>query len=325
MNNRRDFLAGFSALSLSLDRVLGSARKTKKAQIAITFDLEMSRHYPRRGYTEWDYQKGNLDDATKKYSVAAAKLAKDRGVLIHFFLVGRVLEQDDISWLHEIHEMGHPIGNHTYDHVYLLASTPTQTQFRFSRSPWLVENKTVPEILRENIRLTEIAMKQRAKISSTGFRTPGGFPKGLNDREDLQELLLDLGFTWISSKYPSHIATRTNQGVPQDTYDKIIQSQASAQPFRYKTGLVEIPMSPISDVNAFRSNFWRLEEFKKAVKLSLKSVISKRQVYDFLCHPSCMLIEDPGHDTLKTIIETVHAEPTIAEIVTLEQIYQHVT
>jgi hypothetical protein len=40
-------------------------------------------------------------------------------------------------------------------------------QFRFQRSPWLVKAKTVPEILRENIRLTTIALKERTiEVSS---------------------------------------------------------------------------------------------------------------------------------------------------------------
>ena len=71
--------------------------KRIKAQIAITFDLEMSRHYPQRGMLEWDYQKGNLDEATKKYSVEAANVARERGGKIHFFCVGRVLEQANID------------------------------------------------------------------------------------------------------------------------------------------------------------------------------------------------------------------------------------
>lgn len=321
MTTRRQFIAGLSTATLA-SAALASAPVQRKAQIAITYDLEMSRHYPKRGYTEWDYQKGNLDEATKKYSVAAARIAADKGVRIHFFLVGRVLEQDDISWLQEIHEMGHPIGNHTYDHVNLLATTPSQTQFRFTRSPWLIANKTVPQILRENIRLTEIALQQRAKIKQAGFRTPGGFSQGLTERVDLQELLLELGFTWVSSKYPRHRANRESEGVPQSTYDDIIQSQQAAQPFKYKSGLVEIPMSPISDVNAFRSNFWKLDEFIRAITLSIKSVIDKRQTYDFLCHPSCMLVEDPGHQTLRAIIDTTKANADIAEIATLDQIAQ---
>ena len=39
---------------------------------------------------EWDYQKGNLDEATKKYAVGAAKAAKERGGLIHFFWRGQL-------------------------------------------------------------------------------------------------------------------------------------------------------------------------------------------------------------------------------------------
>ena len=66
---------------------------TRPAQIAITLDLEMSRHYPRREIMEWDFQKGNLDDATKAYAVKAARIAKELGGLIHFFCVGRVLAQ----------------------------------------------------------------------------------------------------------------------------------------------------------------------------------------------------------------------------------------
>ncbi|MBH58735.1 MAG: chitin deacetylase [Planctomycetaceae bacterium] len=326
MSKRRDFLKGLTAFSLAPGLPTSAAADTTdKAEIAITYDLEMSRHYPKRSNIEWDYQKGNLDQDTKNYSVAAAKIAADNGVHLHFFLVGRVLEQDDISWLHQIHEMGHVIGNHTYDHVNLLATTPSQTQFRFSRSPWLVKDKTVLEILRENIRLTEIALKQRAGINQIGFRTPGGFSNALTDRPDLQDLLLDLGFSWVSSKYPRHLATRGPQGVAQATFDNIVESQTDAQPFRYKSGLLEIPMSPISDVNAFRSNFWTLDEFTKAITYSIKAVIKEKQVYDFICHPSCMLVEDPQHKTLRTIIKLVKSNPDSARISTLDEIAQRFT
>ena len=75
MNDRREFLKGFTGLSLScaLPPSAGAA-SVETAQIAITYDLEISRHYPKRGNTEWDYQKGNLDQDTKRYSVEAAKM-----------------------------------------------------------------------------------------------------------------------------------------------------------------------------------------------------------------------------------------------------------
>ena len=63
---RRSFISSTAAL---LGASVASRAKEeparKKALIAITLDLEMSAEYPRRGITEWNYQKGNLDDATK--------------------------------------------------------------------------------------------------------------------------------------------------------------------------------------------------------------------------------------------------------------------
>src|SRR5262245_3017795 len=76
-----------------------AAEQASRALIAITLDLEMSRHYPVWEQTHWDYEKGNLDDATKRYAVEVARRVKDRGSIVHFFSVGRTLEQQDVEWL----------------------------------------------------------------------------------------------------------------------------------------------------------------------------------------------------------------------------------
>ena len=55
----------------------------KKAQIAITFDLEMSRNFPTWDQLEWDYEKGNLDEATKVYALRAARRVRERGGVMH--------------------------------------------------------------------------------------------------------------------------------------------------------------------------------------------------------------------------------------------------
>ena len=303
-----------AALSKDLDR------PSKKAQIAITFDLEMSRHYPRRGMTEWDYQKGNLDTATKQYSLDAARIVKERGGTIHFFCVGRVLEHASVDWLKEIAETGHPIGNHTYDHVNVLATTPEATQFRFQRSPWLVADRSAAEIISENIRLTTLALHQRVGITANGFRTPGGFSNGLNDRPDVQQLLLDAGFTWASCKYPRHQSGEEKQEPAPDVYADIVRAQADAQPFVYPSGLIEIPMSPISDVGAFRTKFWKLDYFLKAVRLAVEWAIENQGVFDFLCHPSCMVVEDPEFQTVRLICNLVKAAGDRAEITSLDAI-----
>src|SRR5215213_2861990 len=159
---RRAFLA--AAASSSLIAAAGAAqppREGERALVAITLDLEMSRHYPTWDQTHWDYEKGNLDADTKRYAVEAARRVKARGGRIHFFAVGRTLEQEDVGWLREIIEQGHPVGNHTYDHVNVKATRPEEIQFRFRRAPWLIEGKAPADVIAENIRLASLALKRR--------------------------------------------------------------------------------------------------------------------------------------------------------------------
>ena len=322
---RRTFLAG--AVTGAVSSSMGYPKEeqhTTKAHIAITFDLEMSRMYPKRDMLEWDYQKGNLNEPTKKYALDAARLVKSRGGLIHFFCVARVLEQPDVGWLKEIAAMGHPIGNHTYDHVNVLATKPEETQYRFRRCPWLVQGKTVQQIIRENIRMTTMAMKQRAGIDAAGFRTPGGSHAGLDGRGDIQRLLLGEGFTWVSSKYPSHKSSKAGVEPTEDVFASIVDAQEQAQPYVYPTGLIEIPMSPISDVGAFRTSRWKLRHFLKSVRQCVEWAIDNRAVFDFLCHPSIMYVEDPQFETVKLICDLVKQAKDKAAMVSLSTIAKHV-
>ena len=75
-------------------------------------------------------------------------------------------------------------------------------------------------------------MKQRLGIAPAGFRTPGGFSNGLDDREDLQQMLLDEGFSWVSSKYPSHLSGEKHQPPSEDVYSSILNAQQHAIGFR---------------------------------------------------------------------------------------------
>src|SRR4051794_16247614 len=172
--NRRQWLFT-SAISGLVARAQAGQSINKTALIAITLDLEMSRNFPTWETTHWDYEKGNLNAETKAYAVEAARRVKDRGGRIHFFMLGRTLEQDNVDWLKQLAADGHPIGNHTYDHVNLRARRPEDIQFRFQRSPWLIAARQPAEVIRENIRLATAAMKERLGIGPSGFRTPRGF------------------------------------------------------------------------------------------------------------------------------------------------------
>src|SRR6188472_34441 len=109
--SRRQVLGGGAALAAGclLTRTTRAAER-ESAQIAITLDLEMSRNFPRWEDTHWDYEKGNLNEETKKYAVEACRRVKAAGGVIHCFAVGQVLEQPSVDWLKEIAAAGHPIG-----------------------------------------------------------------------------------------------------------------------------------------------------------------------------------------------------------------------
>jgi len=302
---RRRFITATAAGAVAVAAGYSSLAQRKKALIAITLDLEMSAEYPKRGMTEWNYRKGELDDVTKKYAVDAAKVAKDNGGLIHFFAVGRTLEQEDIGWLKGLAAAGHPIGNHTYDHISLLATKLEELQFRFQRAPWLIRDKPISQVIEENIATTTLALNERCGIAANGFRTPGGFRDGLRDRADLQKMLLKQGFTWVSSLYPAHTCGKPKEAPGETVYRDILHAQAEAQPFVYPTGLVEVPMSPVSDVTAFRTHYWKLGWFLKAVRLAVEEAIRTGGTYDFLAHPSCLVVEDPTFETVKLITSLV--------------------
>ena len=319
--NRRDFVAAASAGAMGLaSSPIGRANPTHdgKALVAITLDLEMSRNFPKWEDSHWDYEKGNLDDATKKYTVGVCRRVKAAGGLVHLFVVGRLFEQEDVGWLKDLARDGHPIGNHTYDHVNVLAKKAEDIQFRFQRSPWLIEGRTPDQVIVENIRLTTAALKTRIGVDPAGFRTPGGFANGLTDRTDVRRWLTDLGFSWVSSKYPAHPMSAPGKEPEEAVVGAIVAAQEKAQPFRYPDGLIEVPMSPVSDIGAFRGGRWKLDWFLTAVRRAMESVIEKRAVFDFLAHPSCLGIVDPEFKTVDLILDLVKRADSNAAIVGLD-------
>ena len=80
---------------------------------------------------------------------------------------------------------------------------------------------------------------------------------------------------------------------PRSVFDGIVKTQQSAQPFVYPKGLIEVPMSPISDIGAFRNGRWKLAWFLKAIRLGVEWAIDNKATFDFLGHPSCLYVTDP--------------------------------
>lgn len=314
---RRAFLAASGGLVAGAAWLAGQIAPTRKAQIAITLDMEMSRNFPVWEETHWDYEKGNLNAQTKKYTVEACRRVKVHGGKLHCFAVGQSFEQENVDWLKEIALAGHPIGNHTYDHVNVLATRPEDVQYRFNRAPWLIEGKTPREVVRDNVRLCTTALKTRIGVDPAGFRTPGGFHNGLADRPDIQQLFQELGYTWVSSKYPAHLNTMPGKEPDARVLDSIVAAQKNAQPFVYPKGLIEVPMSPISDIGAFRGGRWKLAWFLQALRLALEWCIDNGAAFDFLGHPSCLYVVDPEFQAIEMICTMTKKAGAKAELVDL--------
>ena len=334
--NRRSWLAqGMAAVSMASQHAsaapaqsrLGyrSTNSGRTSRIAITLDLEMARNFPTWESTHWDYEKGNLDPPTKSYAREAARRVRQRGGVIHFFAVGQLFEQADLGWLKEIVEEGHPVGNHTYDHVNVLAGRREDLQYRFQRAPWLLEDRPVLELIRENILRTTRAMEYRLGVQPSGFRTPGGFSEGLKAHPAVRAMLMDLGYSWVSSLYPAHPNTQPLQQPDEPLLDQIAETQKAAQPFVYPEGLIEVPMSPISDIGAFRNGRWNLESFLRSIENSVRWSIEHGTVFDFLAHPSCLGVVDPEFRAIDLICRLVKESEGRAELTDLATIARDVS
>src|SRR6202040_1149565 len=82
---RRNFLAASAAGATLATSVLAEQPTSppRRARVAITLDLEMSRNFPTWETTHWDYEKGNLNAETKKYTVEACRRVKAAGGGLH--------------------------------------------------------------------------------------------------------------------------------------------------------------------------------------------------------------------------------------------------
>jgi hypothetical protein len=179
---------------------------------------------------------------------------------------------------------------------------------------------TAAEIIQHNVRTTTMAMRERLGFGPDGFRTPGGSYLALDGREDVQNMLLGEGFTWVSSKYPQHDYGTAKQPPTDQVHTSIVAAAVNTQPYMYPTGLIEVPMSPISDVGAFRTNYWKLEHFLDSVRRCVEAAIEHGVMLDLLMHPSIMYVEDPHVETVKLVCELVGAASERAEIVGLSTI-----
>jgi len=169
--------------------------------LSLTFNVEMVSRFPY-WMSIWDHKKGSIDEGTKKYVEKLCDIARECGIKLHFYVVGSAFEDEDILYLERVVKERHSIGNYTYHHINIKAKTFEQLQISYSRRLWLRGSfKSVGEVIRHEISMINLAIKERLGVKAKGFRAPGCFHNDLKDMPEVQEILMREGFKFVSTQY----------------------------------------------------------------------------------------------------------------------------
>ncbi|AOH54129.1 polysaccharide deacetylase [Peribacillus muralis] len=122
-----------------------------------------------------------FDDAPDKYSLEIAKTLHRLKVPAIFFVNGHFLENDENkAMLKEIHELGFPIGNHTYSHVNLKE---------------LTEKEQEREIVKLN-NLVEGIIGERPRFFRAPFGSNTDHSKKIAEEEKMLVMNWTYGYDW---------------------------------------------------------------------------------------------------------------------------------
>jgi peptidoglycan/xylan/chitin deacetylase (PgdA/CDA1 family) len=271
--------------------------------VSITYDVEMNTNFPD-WLSVWDDRKGKLDDATQAYILKLLDIVRPYGAKLQFYILGSSLESANVGFLDRIIAEGHSVGNHTYHHVNIRAQTVSELQTVYAEQPWRAGDRSPFQIIEDEIVQTGDALAIRYGKRPVGFRAPGGFEIGLNGALEIQTLLKDLGFPYVSTLY------RTEQLYPAPSAAErralIEENVRSLQPFRYPNGLLELPMMGISDIDAFRVRHLSLSEWLDSAKAALCVARAEGLVLSLIMHPSVLAVRDPDGETLKLVLREIY-------------------
>lgn len=277
--------------------------------VQLSFDVEMVTNFPYWG-SFWNHRKGAIDEPTKEYVRKISQTCAKYGAKAHFFLMGSLFEDPDVDYLKEALDAGHAVGNHTYTHVRITARDTSQLAGVYDFSPWLAAGRTGPEVVRQEIQMTTEAIRTRLGVEPKGFRSPGGFPNGMNDAPDVQKMLQEEGFWWISTHYDDTIQRQDFQ-VTRDIRRKMPLAQlkeafnkstSALQPYYYPSGLLEIPLSGITDVVAWRGYGPDLGEWLEMLVSGVDYAHEHGLIFMLTTHPAVLAAIDPECQTVDVVL-----------------------
>jgi len=206
--------------------------------IALSYDLEMCA-----GYSPTLTNHGQIMPDLQKYTLQLCDIAESFNVRLHFFYVANGLENPDKAYLREILQRGHVIDSHTYSHICL--ATPDL------------------EKLDQDLRRANRALEDELGIESVVLRGPGGILNGLNGHPESQKIILKNGFHYVSSAYKDPLTDGDFRFLSKEVRHSIDEAALADaarlttldSPYRYETGLIELPLQGLTDRNWFDTHY----------------------------------------------------------------------
>ena len=284
--------------------------------------VEMCTNFPY-WTSQWNHLKGALDADSKQYVLKMHEVARSYGVHLYFLLVGSSFEDPDIDYLKQLVAAGHEVGNHTYTHLNVKAKTVESLQAVYASAPWRANGRTPLQVIHDEVRATNAAIRERLGVRVTGFGTPGAFSTGLHDVPEVQALLKDEGFTHVTSHYLSP-APRGAKRPPLDQLETAMRKNIDRlQPYRYPNGLLEIAPMALTDIAAFRVLDLDRWEYVRLLKTAIDHAHANQYILSLAFHPPAMAARDPHCDVLDTVIRYALEKPGGCWIATNGEITSH--
>ena len=185
---------------------------------------------------------------------------------------------------------------HTYSHVLLkTVVVDDKENSPYARRPneRYVEGASL-EVIREEVRKANKALKEHLEVTCLGIRCPYGYYRGLSDRPDILKILHQEGIRFTSTYLRNQ---QDWQPVPMD-----------AQPFWYKLqgfpDMLEIPGQGWADCIWRDINGWRnRKEYTKYLNGTLDAFKRRNLTWGTVFHDWAIIKEDPTADMMSEFIQ----------------------